>query len=63
MELVSKFFVRAREIVLRRTKGQTMTEYVLILGAIAIVVYSTYQLLGQNISSAISGVDSTLTSA
>ena len=31
MELVTKMFIRARESVVRSTRGQTMTEYALIL--------------------------------
>jgi Flp pilus assembly pilin Flp len=63
MESVTKLFIRARESVARNTRGQTMTEYVLILAAIAIVVYGTYTILGNNIGSLASGVDSTLTNA
>ena len=43
MELVTKMFIRARESVVRNTRGQTMTEYALILAAIAVVVYGTYR--------------------
>jgi Flp pilus assembly pilin Flp len=35
-------FIRARESVVRNMRGQTMTEYALILAAIAVVVYGTY---------------------
>ena len=63
MEAVTKLFIRARESVVRNTRGQTMTEYVLILAAIAIVVYGTYTTLGNNVDSLASGVDSTLTNA
>jgi Flp pilus assembly pilin Flp len=63
MEAVTKMFIRARESVVRNTGGQTMTEYVLILAAIAIVVYGTYTTLGNNVDSLASGVDSTLTNA
>ena len=38
MELVTKMFIRARESVVRNSRGQTMTEYALILAAIAVVV-------------------------
>jgi Flp pilus assembly pilin Flp len=40
-----------------------MTEYVLIVAAIAIVVCGTYVTLGNNISSFASGADSVLTNA
>ena len=57
---VTKIFVRTRECVVR---GQTMTEYALILAAIAIVVYGTYRVLGNDIGTLASGIDSALTSA
>jgi Flp pilus assembly pilin Flp len=63
MESVTNMFIRARESVVRNARGQTMTEYVLIVAAIAIVVYGTYTILGNNIGSLASGVDSTLTNA
>jgi Flp pilus assembly pilin Flp len=56
-------FIRARESVIRNARGQTMTEYALILAAIAVVVYGTYRALGNNIGSLANGVDSTLTNA
>jgi Flp pilus assembly pilin Flp len=63
MKSVTKLFISARESVVRNTRGQTMTEYALILAAIAIVVYGVYRVLGNNIGSLASGVDSTLTNA
>ena len=47
----------------RSKRGQTMTEYALILAAIAVVVYGTYRALGNNIGSLANGVDSALTNA
>jgi Flp pilus assembly pilin Flp len=63
MELVTKMFIRARESVVRNSRGQTMTEYALILAAIAIVVYGAYAAMGNNIGSLGNGVDSSLTNA
>jgi Flp pilus assembly pilin Flp len=63
MKSITKLFIQARESVVRNTRGQTMTEYALILAAIAVVVYGTYQVLGNNIGSLASGVDSTLVTA
>jgi Flp pilus assembly pilin Flp len=63
MESATKLFVYARESAVRRLRGQTMTEYALLLGAIAVVVYGTYRVLGNNIGSLASGVDSVLTNA
>ena len=44
-------------------RAQTMTEYALILAAIAIVVYVTYQTLGTDIGVLVNKVDTVLTSA
>jgi Flp pilus assembly pilin Flp len=63
MASVTKVFICARESVVRNTRGQTMTKYALILAAIAMVVYGTYRVLGNNIGSPASGVDSALTNA
>jgi len=49
--------------VIGSARGQTMTEYALILAAIAIVVYGTYKVLGNNIGTLASGIDSSLTNA
>ena len=63
MKSVTKIFIRARELVVRNIRGQTMTEYALILAAIAVVVYGAYSLMGKDIGSLASGVDSALTNA
>ena len=57
--LMTRTYIKVREY----RKGQTMTEYALILAAIAVVVYGTYRVLGNNIGSLASGVDSALTNA
>jgi Flp pilus assembly pilin Flp len=56
-------FIHAHESVVRNTRGQTMTEYALILAAIAVVVFGTYKALGNNVGSLAKGVDSALTNA
>ncbi|MGZ6241469.1 MAG: Flp family type IVb pilin [Candidatus Binataceae bacterium] len=63
MNYVQKFFVRIREAVAGRRNAQTMTEYVMIVAAIAVVVYGTYVALGNSVSSFASGADSVLTNA
>ena len=63
MELIENIFLRTREILVKNRRAQTMTEYVLIVAAIAIVVYGTYVTLGNNISSFANGADSVLTNA
>jgi Flp pilus assembly pilin Flp len=63
MEVAQRLVIRAREALFRKRNAQTMTEYVMIVAAIAVVVYGTYLALGNNISSFASGADSVLTSA
>jgi Flp pilus assembly pilin Flp len=63
MEFIENIFVRTREILVKNRRAQTMTEYALILAAIAIVAYGAYAALGNNIGSLASGADSALTNA
>ena len=63
MEALTTLFIRVRESVIGSARGQTMTEYALILAAIAIVVYGTYKVLGNNIGTLASGIDSALSTA
>jgi Flp pilus assembly pilin Flp len=63
VDFIAQKFVKVRERLVRLQHGQTMTEYALILAAIAIAVYGTYKVLGNSIGSLASGVDSTLTNA
>jgi Flp pilus assembly pilin Flp len=49
MEVLSKLYVRIREFHKNLSKGQTMTEYALIIAAVAVVVFVTYQVMGQDI--------------
>ena len=49
MEMLSKLYVRLREFHKKPSRGQTMTEYALILAAVAVVVFVTYQVMGQDI--------------
>jgi Flp pilus assembly pilin Flp len=63
VEFVTKLYVSAREFNKRLTKGQTMTEYALILAAIAVVVFVTYEVMGQKITTLVQGIDSDLSAA
>src|ERR1700722_2446749 len=56
VDFIIKTFVQGRE----WHKGQTMTEYALILSAVAVVVYIGYQTMGTNITSLLTGVDNQL---
>jgi Flp pilus assembly pilin Flp len=57
MDLFNRLFIRARE----SSRGQTMTEYAMILSAVAVVVFVTYKVFGQDVSSLVNHVDATLT--
>ncbi|MGH7914202.1 MAG: Flp family type IVb pilin [Candidatus Binataceae bacterium] len=67
MELFTKMYVNASEKmrtgIRRNAEGQTMTEYALILAAVAIVAYVTYQVMGQDIGSMVNGIDTALNGA
>jgi Flp pilus assembly pilin Flp len=63
METVGKLLIRIREWNRRLSKGQTMTEYALIMAAVAIVVFITYETMGQDISSLVNKVNTDLTTA
>jgi len=43
--------------------GQTMTEYALILAAVAVVVFVAYQMMGQSITSLVNKVDALLSAS
>jgi Flp pilus assembly pilin Flp len=60
---IVKCYVGVRERLVGPVRGQTMTEYALILAAIAVVVYGAYAAMGNNIGSLANGVDSSLTNA
>ena len=56
MDFITKMFVKADN----WQKGQTMTEYALILSAVAVVVYAGYQTMGTTITALLNSVDSNL---
>jgi Flp pilus assembly pilin Flp len=56
MDMIRKLYVKANEF----ARGQTMTEYALILAAVAVVVYLGYKTMGSNITTVLSSVDSQL---
>jgi len=63
METLTKAYVKVREFHKRLTKGQTMTEYALILAAVAVVVFVTYEVMGQKINVLVNAIDSDLATA
>ena len=59
MSTLTRLYLKLRE----KNKGQTMTEYALIMAAVAIVVFATYEVMGQDIGSLVNKVNTDLTSA
>ncbi len=56
MNLLTRLFIKVQ----MARKGQTMTEYALILAAVAIIVFAVYQVMGQNITTLVNKVDNAL---
>jgi Flp pilus assembly pilin Flp len=61
MELITKTLVRVREWHKSLSKGQTMTEYALIMAAVAVVVYVTYSTMGNDIGTLVNKINTDLT--
>ena len=62
MESLTRLYVRIRELNKRLSKGQT-TEYALIMSAVAVVVFVTYQVMGQNVKILTNKINTDLTLA
>ncbi len=56
MEFINRMYVKVRE----AGRGQTMTEYALILSAVAVVVFVGYQTMGTHIGTLLTGIDNQL---
>ena len=56
MSVLTRMCLKVRDL----HKGQTMTEYALILAAIAVVVFAMYEVMGQDIGSLVNKVNSAL---
>jgi Flp pilus assembly pilin Flp len=56
MDMIRKLYVKGDEF----ARGQTMTEYALILAAVAVVVFVGYQTMGTTISALLTNVDKQL---
>jgi len=60
MDSIIKLYVKARVKADELARGQTMTEYALMLAAVAVVVYAGYQSMGTTIKSVLNSVDNQL---
>ncbi len=56
MDILTRLYVQVREY----QKGQTMTEYALILSAVAVVVFIGYQAMGTDIQTLLNKIDAQL---
>jgi Flp pilus assembly pilin Flp len=63
MDTVNKMYVKVQNLLKSLRRGQTMTEYALILAAIAVVVFVTYEVMGQDITVMVNKVNTALTSS
>ncbi len=63
VERLAMLYVRLREFQKGLSRGQTMTEYALILAAIAVVVFVTYEAMGNDIGTLVNLVDTDLSTA
>ena len=63
MNFLTTMYVKVREFHTGLSKGQTMTEYALILAAVAVVVFVTYEVMGQGITALVNFIDSDLSTA
>jgi Flp pilus assembly pilin Flp len=60
---MTKLFIWTRESAVRKLRGQTMTEYALIIASIGVIAWAAYKTMGANIGSMATGIDSALTNA
>lgn len=63
MDFLTKGYVRASELQRKMAKGQTMTEYALIMAAIAVVCIAAYNTLGGKINTEVGSVTSALSAS
>ena len=62
MDFLTKSYVKMNELRRNWTKGQTMTEYALIMAAVAVVCYAAYTTLGTDITNKVTTVGADLAS-
>ncbi|HLX38004.1 MAG TPA: Flp family type IVb pilin [Candidatus Binataceae bacterium] len=56
MDFITRCYVKA----CNWHRGQTMTEYALILAAVGVVVYAAYQTMGTTINTLLASIDTNL---
>jgi Flp pilus assembly pilin Flp len=63
MNFLTRNYIKVNELRRKWSQGQKMTEYALIMAAIAVVVFAVYQTMGQDIETLVNSVNSSLTAA
>ena len=63
MNRLIKNYIKVNELRRKWSEGQTMTEYALIMAAIAVVVFAVYQTMGTDIEALVNTVNTKLTTA
>jgi Flp pilus assembly pilin Flp len=63
MSVFATVYLKLRERVALLSRGQTMTEYALIMAAVAVVVFVIYQTMGTDIGTMVNGINTDLTTA
>jgi len=63
MEKLTRFYLLLCHRAAGLRKGQTMTEYSLMLAAVAVAVFSTFKTMGNDVGSLINKINTDLTSA
>jgi Flp pilus assembly pilin Flp len=63
MDFGGRNCLEMRETDMHLNKGQTMTEYALILAAVAIAVFIAYKTMGNSITSMVQAISNQLTGA
>ena len=61
LNIFATTYLKHRQSGRRLSRGQTMTEYALIMAAVAIVVFVTYQTMGNDIGALVNTVNTDLT--
>jgi Flp pilus assembly pilin Flp len=63
MDTILKLYAKMSTRVSTLRQGQSMTEYALILAAVAVAVYATYQTMGTDIKTMVGTVNTSLTAS
>jgi Flp pilus assembly pilin Flp len=63
MKFTIRLYLRAREALIGTDRGQTMTEYALVLLTVFVVLVTSYQVMGRNTFSMVKGITDSVANA